>query len=252
MTDASVPQGLEATTVSCWYGQQQVVWDVSLTIPAGSGVALVGRNGVGKTTFLRGLMHAFGVRTSGRVSFGGTDISSWGAAKIARAGIGFVPHDRRILPLTVLENMQLGARGARGWTTTADLMLDYFPLLKSRLKQRGDTLSGGEQQALAIARALMAHPRFLILDEPAEGLAPQLVARLIEALTTLRQEMSFGLLVVDRNTELITSLCNEVHGMSKGMLVHHATATEFGASEEVRVRMLAPSTQASPGPEVPA
>jgi branched-chain amino acid transport system ATP-binding protein len=231
---------LEVHGLDCAYGAQQVVWDVSLRLALGEGVAIVGRNGVGKTTVLRGIANAFGVRSNGRVRLDGTDVSSWRADRIARAGLGFVPDDRRILPLSVRDNLRLGARAASGWKTTAEQMLEYFPLLKDRMDQRGDTMSGGEQQAVAIARALMAAPRYLLLDEPAEGLAPALITQLIDALTALRRDTSIGILLVDRNIDLISKLCGTVFGMSKGRILHQASASDFAADEDLRVRFLAP------------
>lgn len=237
---ATPGQCLEVEGLNCSYGSQQVVWDVSIKVALGDGVAIVGRNGVGKTTVLRGIANAFGVRSTGPVRLDGTDVSSWRPDRIARAGLGFVPDDRRILPLSVRDNLRLGARAQAGWKTTADQVLEYFPLLKGRLDQRGDTMSGGEQQAVAIARALMAQPRYLLLDEPAEGLAPTLVSQLIEALTALREQTAVGILLVDRNIDLITKLCSTVMGMSKGRILHQATADEFAANEDLRIQFLAP------------
>jgi len=240
-------ESLSVKKLSCWYGAQQVVWDVDLNIPLRAGVALVGRNGVGKTTLLRGISGAFGVKTAGQVLVGETDLAGWAPEKIAGQGVALVPHDRRIFPLTVQENLKLGARGASDWAARAETMLGYFPLLKPKLRQRGDTLSGGEQQALAIARAMMGSPRYLLLDEPAEGLAPSLVDQLIEALLALRQGSEIGILLVDRNPDLISELCSQVHGMSKGRINRRATASEFSASEDLRAQFLAP-TQDDPTP----
>jgi branched-chain amino acid transport system ATP-binding protein len=242
---AAVDGALETRHLSCFYESTQVIWSVSLRVPSGRGVALVGRNGVGKTTFLRGIAHAFGVRTTGDVRLDGLQVAGWSPEKITRAGVSLVPHDRRILPLSVLDNFQLGARGAPGWRSRVDELLGYFPTLKDRLKQRGDTLSGGEQQAVAIIRALMGRPRYLLLDEPSEGLAPKLVDSLTVALSSLRKDTSVGLLLVDRNVALIEEICDEVHGMSKGRLLRSATAKEFAASEELQVEFLAPIGEAA-------
>jgi branched-chain amino acid transport system ATP-binding protein len=231
---------LEIDGLHCSYGAQQVVWDVSIRVALGEGVAIVGRNGVGKTTVLRGIANAFGVRRTGQIRLDGTDVTGWRPDRIARAGLGFVPDDRRILPLSVRDNLRLGARARSGWKTTAERMLEYFPLLRDRLDQRGDTMSGGEQQAVAIARALMAEPRYLLLDEPAEGLAPELVNQLIDAITQIRRETPIGILLVDRNIDLISKLCGTVIGMSKGRILHQATASEFAADENLRVEFLAP------------
>jgi ABC-type branched-subunit amino acid transport system ATPase component len=248
---AEASRCLQVDRLHCSYGSQQVVWDVSLQVPFGDGVAIVGRNGVGKTTVLRGIANAFGVHSSGTVRLDGTDVSGWRPDRIAKAGLAFVPDDRRILPLSVRDNLRLGARAQAGWKATAGQVLEYFPLLKDRLDQRGDTMSGGEQQAVAIARALMAQPRYLVLDEPAEGLAPALVSQLIEALTTLRRETSIGVLLVDRNIDLISELCTTVIGMSKGRVFRQATATDFAADESLRVQFLAPVADDMPAESRP-
>jgi branched-chain amino acid transport system ATP-binding protein len=240
------PPCLDVDRLACSYGSQQVVWDVSIRVALGDGIAIVGRNGVGKTTVLRGIANAFGVRSTGRVRLDGTEVGTWRPDRIARAGLGFVPDDRRILPLSVRDNLRLGARAEVGWKATADRLLEYFPLLKDRLDQRGDTMSGGEQQAVAIARALMAQPRYLLLDEPAEGLAPTLVSQLINTLAALREETAVGILLVDRNIDLITKLCTSVIGMSKGRITRQATAAEFAADESLRAEFLAPVSDGDP------
>lgn len=239
MTVASAGR-LEVAGLNCSYGSQQVVWDVSLEVPLGGGVAVVGRNGVGKTTLLRGIARAFGVRSTGSVTLDGTEVGSWRADKLARAGLGFVPDDRRILPLSVSDNLRLGARAASDWKARADRIVEYFPLLRERLGQRGDTMSGGEQQAVAIARALMAEPRYLLLDEPAEGLAPELVNQLIDALLAFRERTEVGILLVDRNIDLISKLCTDVIAISKGRVAHRASAEQFATDEQLRVTLLAP------------
>jgi branched-chain amino acid transport system ATP-binding protein len=244
VSQAGAPAGLqrclEIDGLDCSYGSQQVVWDVSIRVALGEGIAIVGRNGVGKTTVLRGIANAFGVRSSGRVCLDGVAVSGWRPDRIARAGLGFVPDDRRILPLSVRDNLRLGARAEAGWKATAERLIEYFPLLKDRLDQRGDTMSGGEQQAVAIARALMAEPAYLLLDEPAEGLAPALVRQLIDALTALREETAVSILLVDRNIDLISQFCGSVVSMSKGRIMHQATAGDFAADEDLRIQFLAP------------
>jgi branched-chain amino acid transport system ATP-binding protein len=242
--------GLVVTGMQCWYASQQVIWEADLTVPAGDGVAIVGRNGVGKTTLLRGVMNAFGARSTGSVVLDGKEIADWRPDQIARSGVGFVPDDRRMLPLSVLENLKLGARNKAAWTENLERVVSYFPLIKDRLKQRADTMSGGEQQAVAIARALMSDPRYLLLDEPAEGLAPALVDQLIEALVAIRNETGIGILLVDRNAALISNLSSVVIGLSKGRVRHRTTSAEFASSEAVRVKFLAPSHEESDSEEV--
>lgn len=231
---------VSVTGLGCSYGSQQVVWEASLCLPRAGGVAVVGRNGVGKTTLLRGIARAFGVRSSGQILIDGIDVSNWRPDRISRVGLSFVPDDRRILPLSVRDNLRLGARARAGWREGVEEVVEIFPLLKDRLDQRGDTLSGGEQQALAIARALMARPKYLMLDEPAEGFAPALVEQLVRALLDVRDRAQVGVLLVDRNVELISRLCTDVLGMSKGRILHRSTAADFAADEQLRVKFLAP------------
>ncbi len=231
---------LAVDDLSCFYGSQQIVWNVSFQVQVGAGVALVGRNGVGKTTVLRGISNTFGVRTAGSVSLNGAEIGGNRPDKIARAGLSLVPDDRRILPLSVMDNLRLGARPGTDWRDQVDRMVGYFPLLKDRLSQRGDTMSGGEQQTVAVARALMARPKYLLLDEPAEGLAPKLVSQVIDAVLAFREESDLGIVLVDRNIDMIAQLCGEVYGMSKGELMHHASAADFAKDEQLRVKFLAP------------
>lgn len=234
---------LDVARLNCWYGRQQIVRDVSIRVDAGSGCALVGRNGVGKTTTMRGIAKAFGVRAEGTVMLGSTDLSRAKPEQVVQSGMALVPDDRRVLPLSVEENLKLGARGHPAWKSRMEYLLGYFPLLAPRLRQRADTMSGGEQQALAIARALMGDPQFLLLDEPAEGLAPRVVDSLIQALSATRRDRGLGLIVVDRNVEVIAALTETVGMMSKGQITRWASSRDFAASEDLRAQFLAPAEE---------
>ena len=178
---------LEAVDLNTFYGRSHILFDVGLSVAQGETVCLMGRNGAGKTTTFRSIMGLTPPR-KGKVIFKGKDCTRLPSFKMARMGIGFVPEDRRILSsLTVWENLELGRiRGRRGrWTMEA--VLDQFPTMARMQNRMGGTLSGGEQQMLTIARALMSNPDVLVLDEPTEGLAPVIVAVLKELIMSLKQ-----------------------------------------------------------------
>ena len=183
---------LEAQEVHAFYGRSYVLQGVSITVQEGEVVALLGRNGAGKTTFLKTIMGL--VRAcQGRVILDGVDITALPSYRIARLGIGYVPQGRGLFPeLTVLENLKTGMRDRRD-KGSLERVLDLFPLLRDRLGQKAGTLSGGEQQALAIARALLQKPRILLLDEPTTGLMPLIVERLKEV---IREHNSRGMAIL--------------------------------------------------------
>ena len=198
---------------------------------------LVGRNGVGKTTTLESIMGLVEV-TGGEIRFEGEPISGLEAYRIPRRGIGYVPQGRRIVPeLTVRENLEIGCvRGALD-TNTLARVFEYFPRLKERLWQPGGTLSGGEQQMLAIGRALLGQPRLLLLDEPTEGLMPSLVALVEDTLRRLRLEGT-TILLVEQNLATALSLADQVYVMEKGEIRVTAAPAELEASPEVLQRYL--------------
>ena len=232
--------------VDGFYGALQILYGIDLTVTPGEGVAIVGRNGAGKTSLLRAITGGYGMRAAGSIDLNGEEIRGKQPDWIARKGIILVPDDRRIFPLTVRENLQLAGRGFSGWQSTMDAVVNHFPLLKSRMKQRGDTLSGGEQQALAIARGFMGRPKYLLLDEPTEGLAPNVVQSLIEALHTLLEEDEVGLLLVNRSTLAISSLCARVIGMAKGNFILATSALEYVADSGLQELLLSHRTVRSP------
>ncbi len=236
--------GLALEDVSGSYGRQRVVWNVSLRLSRGDGVAIIGRNGVGKTTLLRCITNSFGVRVSGQILLNGVNVAGLRPEQINRLGISIVPSDRRIFPLSVRENLVLGAVGPRP-AERLEIILSYFQLLSKKLHQRGDTLSGGEQQALALARALMGNPEFLLLDEPTEGLAPSVVQQLSDVLEEVRPASDVGLIIVDRNVAFVSRHCSTVIGMSKGKLTSSHPIGEFVASESLREQLLTPAGSAT-------
>jgi branched-chain amino acid transport system ATP-binding protein len=225
-------QGLQAR-----YGKSRVLHGVSLDAREGEIAVLVGRNGVGKTTTLEAIMGLVEV-TGGEIRFEGEPISGLAAYRIPRRGIGYVPQGRRIFPeLTVRENLEIGCVSGALDTRTLARVFEYFPRLKERLWQVGGTLSGGEQQMLAIGRALLGRPRLLLLDEPTEGLMPSLVSLVEETMRRLRDEGT-TILLVEQNLATALSLADRVYVMEKGEIRVTAAPSELEASPEVLQRYL--------------
>ncbi len=223
--------------IHTYYGESYVLQGVSLHVLRGQVVAVLGRNGMGKTTLIRSII-GFVAPRRGRISYGGMDITHRSSQEIARLGVGLVPQGRRIFPsLTVLENLLVAARPRQhdGWDL--DRIYALFPLLRERGHHRGNKLSGGEQQMLAIARALMTNPDFLLMDEPSEGLAPILVQELGQVLARLRQE-GLSFLLVEQNFPLALKLADRVFVLSKGRVAFEGTPPELEAAREIRQRYL--------------
>ena len=202
------------------YGGSEIVRDIDLAVAAGEGVALVGPNGAGKSTFLKivsGLLPA----QSGAILVHGEDASRWTSAALVRSGLVHVPEGRQVFPgLSVDENLWLGGYAApHRRKELREQVLEIFPKLGQRLKQAADTMSGGEQQMLAIGRGLMAAPRLLMIDEPTLGLAPVVVDSLIEALVTVRQRLGIALLMVEQNAMLAKEVCHLAYVMVGGKIV---------------------------------
>ena len=206
---------------------------------AGQAVAILGRNGVGKTTLIRSIV-GFTPPRAGAVRFRGRAIHRLPPHRIARLGIGLVPQGRRIFsPLTVAENLRLGARtaadGGRAWNEARVHAL--FPRLRERAGQGGGTLSGGEQQMLAVARALMTNARLIVLDEPSEGLAPIVVREIGRVLVRLKQD-GLSILLVEQNVPLALRVADRVYVMSKGQIVYDGTPADLDHHEDVKRRFL--------------
>jgi len=225
---------LEIADVHAYYGDSHVLHGVSLHVAAGEAVALLGRNGAGKTTLIRSVV-GFTPPRAGRIE-GST------AYAIARLGIGLVPQGRRIFaPLSVSENLMLGARKptARQGTRqfTRERAYELFPRLRERARQGGGTLSGGEQQMLAVARALMTNPHLLLLDEPSEGLAPLIVREIGRVLIGLKQQ-GLSILLVEQNVPLALRVADRVYVMNKGQIVYEGSSAALAADEDVKRRFL--------------
>ncbi|MBR0641850.1 ABC transporter ATP-binding protein [Plastoroseomonas hellenica] len=205
---------LEVRSIAARLGRVPVLSDVSLSVPARAVVALLGRNGVGKTTTLRTVMGTVAA-TDGRIGFAGQDITRLAAYRRPALGIGYVPQGRGIFPLlTVRENMRLGLRGAPD-PTVEEGLLSRFPRLRERLAQKAGTMSGGEQQMLAIARALMTQPKLLILDEPTEGIMPRLVAEIRRFIAEIAAS-GIAVLLVEQNLKAALAIADHVVVMERG------------------------------------
>jgi branched-chain amino acid transport system ATP-binding protein len=225
---------LEVEAIHTYYGESHVLHGLSLRVAPGEAVALLGRNGAGKTTAIRSIV-GFTPPRAGRVVFEGQAIERWPAYRIARRGLALVPQGRRIFaPLSVRENLLLGARAA-GWTL--ERVFELFPRLRERQAQSGGTLSGGEQQMLAIARALLTNGRLLLLDEPSEGLAPLIVRDIGTTLLALKAQR-LSLLLVEQNYHLALRVADRVYVMNKGQIVYEGTPAGLEAAEDVKRRYL--------------
>ncbi|MCZ7568189.1 MAG: ABC transporter ATP-binding protein [Ardenticatenaceae bacterium] len=230
---------LHLDDVHTYYGESYILQGVSLEIMPGEVVALLGRNGVGKTTTIRSIMGATPARR-GRILFEGRSIQGAPSHRIARLGIGWVPQGRRIFSnLAVVENLTVAARVGRangnGWTL--ERIFERFPRLKERQFNRGNQLSGGEQQMLAIGRALMTNPRLLLMDEPSEGLAPLLVREIGRIIAQLKAHGQ-SMLLVEQNLLLALSVADRIYVMSKGRLVWEGTPQALWENKELQHKYL--------------
>ena len=200
------------------YGGSQILWSVDLTVPAGQVVCLMGRNGVGKTTLLRTVMGLLPAR-GGRVLVDGADVTRWSPDRRARAGVGYVPQGRDIFPhLTVEENLQMSLLGC-GRARDLEDALALFPALRRLLGRKGGVLSGGEQQMLAIGRALLTRPKLLMLDEPTEGIQPSIVLEIEAAIRRIRTELGLAVLLVEQYLDFAERLADAYVIMAKGAMV---------------------------------
>jgi len=225
---------LEVDDIHTYLGDSHVIQGVSLTVPAGSVVALLGRNGAGKTTTLRSIMRIARPR-HGRVTFAGRDLCTLETFQVARAGIAFVQETRAIFPsLSVEENLAVAARpppDGGGWT--AERIFADFPPLAARRRNGGMQLSGGEQQMLAIARALIANPRLILLDEPSEGLSPLVVRQIIDIIVKLKAA-GMTMLLVEQNLALAAEVADQVVVLGKGRVRWSGTSAELRQAEAIR------------------
>ena len=225
--------------VHTYYGEAHILQGVSLRLEEGEVVTLIGRNGAGKTTTLRSIMNIARPRR-GRVTLRGADLTRLPTHEIVQRGIAWVPEERRILPnLTVLDNLRLGMLGRRGGGADGalDEVFDYFPRLLERVEQRGRFLSGGEQQMLAIARALVARPSVMLVDEPTEGLAPLVVQNLTEILARINRRGT-TLLLVEQTLEVAMALSHRLYVMDQGRIQFEGSPDTLAKDPTVQQRFL--------------
>jgi len=234
---------LEIHDLNTYYGMSHVLQGISLTVEKGEIVALLGRNGMGKSTTLKSIMGLVKPK-SGSVVFQEKDITGYAPYKVARAGIGYVPEDRRIFPnLTVLDNLDIGVKGGKiadpdnpnVWTV--DRIFHHFLMLKERAQQKGKFLSGGEQQMLTIGRSLMGNPELLLVDEPTEGLAPLLVKEVRDILEEINKA-GVSILLVEHNIKVAMSLANRIYLMGKAHIGFAGTVEELQAHPEIKEKYL--------------
>jgi branched-chain amino acid transport system ATP-binding protein len=231
---------LQIKDLHAFYEESHVLRGISLDVDQGEIVSLLGRNGVGKTTTLKSIIGILAPR-SGQVLFKGRELSGMAPHKIANLGVGYVPEDRRVFPrLTVRENLLMGIKPGQketsnGWSV--DKIYDYFPPLKARDKQKGAYLSGGEQQMLTIARALMGEPEVLLLDEPTEGLAPMIVETLEQVVTDVHNH-GVAILLVEQNMRVVLRLAKRIYVISKGKIVFEGSGEELKEAQEIREKYL--------------
>ena len=219
--------------ISAGYLDQDVVHQVGLTMDAGDAVAVIGSNGAGKTTLFRAVCGMLAASRGG-VHFGGVDITGWRAHRIARAGVAYVPAERHLFPeMSVRDNLSLGAYPRRPDATRMALVFDLFPRLGERARQHAGTMSGGEQQMLAVGRALMSKPRLLMLDEPSTGLAPKLAAEAYAALAELRRQ-GLTILVAEQQVPMALGLADRAYVLENGRVELEGTSTELAQNPDVR------------------
>ncbi len=211
--------------LDAYYGDSHILHDISLSVKKGEVVALLGRNGVGKTTTFRSIMGVTGFR--GSISFNEVELSGLRPFEVAKLGIGYVPEDRRIFPnLTVTMNLKIACKKGNNNIWTIDKIYSWFPKLKELEKHKGDELSGGEQQMLAIARALVGNPSLILMDEPTEGLAPLIVKMLIQVILELRKE-SLTILLAEQNSKVALNVSERCYVLTDGRIVFRGESDEL-------------------------
>jgi branched-chain amino acid transport system ATP-binding protein len=232
---------LELVDVHSSYGDTHILHGVSLLVGTGTVVALLGRNGMGKTTCVHTIVGLV-VARSGKINFKGKDITGLPPYKISPMGLSLVPQGRRIFPsLSVRENLTLGMRGMGH---TLDSIYTLFPILKDRGNNQGNQLSGGEQQMLAIARALLANPNILLMDEPSEGLAPLIIKTIGDIILKLKDE-GLSILLVEQNVPLALRVSDYTYVLTKGKIVHECTKNELVENERIQAEYIGVSKYGS-------
>jgi len=228
---------LKMSGVCCHYGKGQVLHGTSLAVREGELVGLVGRNGVGKTTTLKAVMGMIPAR-AGSIAFRGEELTGVPAYRVPRKGISYVPQGRHLFPkLTVKENLEIACVAGGVDPAKLEEIYGYFPRVKERLSQKAGTLSGGEQQMVAIGRALVADPALILLDEPTEGLMPLLVQAIAETVQAINARGT-SILLVEQNLKTLKDICHRIYIMEKGAVVYEGTPSEIDAAMDVQERYL--------------
>ena len=226
---------LEVEGVHTYYGESHVLHGISLRVDPGEVLAILGRNGMGKTTLVRTIV-GFTPPREGRVLYEGTEITRLPPFRMVALGMALVPQGRRVFPsLSVRENLDVARRGEGRWNL--EQVYALFPRLRERSDNRANKLSGGEQQMLAIGRALMSNPDLLLMDEPTEGLAPLLVREVGRVIGELKRS-GLSILLVEQNLALALSVADRVHVLSRGQIVHSGTPAELMGNDDVKTRYL--------------
>jgi branched-chain amino acid transport system ATP-binding protein len=233
---------LNVENLNAWYGAAQILFDVNLTVQRGEVVALMGRNGAGKSTTMKAIM-AMIDRRQGRVQWMGHDISRKQTHQIAGSGLGFVPQDRRIFTdLTVLENLEVGRQLPRSWPQgetlpawTVERVFELFPNLAQMSQRQASKMSGGEQQMLSVARTLMGNPYLVLLDEPAEGLAPVLVEQMAHMIRALKKQ-GVSILLSEQNLHFANLVCDRAYVIEKGQINYAGSIRSLIDNQAARVR----------------
>lgn len=228
---------LTLNQVNCFYGKSHVLHNTSLEIREQELVGLVGRNGVGKSTTLKSIMGLV-PHKSGTITFDKIPLSTLPTYQIPRQGLAYVPQGRHLFPkLTVIENLKIPIVQGVLDQDKLEEIFEYFPRLKERLKQKAGTLSGGEQQMLALARALITKPKLILLDEPTEGLMPILVDIISQTISSINQKGT-AILLVEQNLKTLKEICHRIYIMEKGAIVYEGTPTQLDGSEDIQERYL--------------
>jgi branched-chain amino acid transport system ATP-binding protein len=226
---------LEVEGVHTYYGESHVLQGISLRVEPGEVLAILGRNGMGKTTLIRSIV-GFTPPRQGHVRYKDTDITRLPSFRMVELGMALVPQGRRVFPsLSVRENLDVARRGTGRWSL--EQVFALFPRLRDRAANRANKLSGGEQQMLAIGRALMSNPELLLMDEPTEGLAPLLVREMGRVIAELKRS-GLSILLVEQNLALALSVADRVHVLSRGQIVHTGTPAELMRNDDVKTRYL--------------
>jgi branched-chain amino acid transport system ATP-binding protein len=227
---------LQISDIHTYYGDSHILQGISLNMEGGQVVGILGRNGMGKTTLIHSIIGFIPPRR-GQVLFKERDVTGWPSNRVVSLGLGLVPQGRRVFPsLTVDENLTVAAK-RNGGPWTVERVMELFPRLRERRENRAGKLSGGEQQMLAIARALMTNPELLLMDEPTEGLAPLLVREVGGVIENLKSQ-GLSILLVEQNLPLALRVCDYVHILSRGRIVHSSVPPALWENEEIKRRYL--------------